>query len=215
MNQKAKSNTATGNPIFDRGCHFAAGVLGYQRGDERKLPTYFTKHNHNAKAWLEGWDYGKVLTAPPGQQSFELFRANVMVINVHLDDDGTRKLGRALANDSDEVRQIREHLLREFERQSPGRAQARLEEFERTLAATSEFKAEGLILSGTPVRGKHLLLNAMLVTPPDLLERTHSFSVREAMLRGEPVHVPQSDEDPRDALLLIRQKALTPARAAT
>lgn len=45
--------------IFRGGCHFAAGAQAAFEKREEALPSYLTKPNgHNAKAWLNGWEFG-------------------------------------------------------------------------------------------------------------------------------------------------------------
>lgn len=213
MNQVIDLTPVTETQTYKRGGHFAAGVAAYRQSEPRTLPSYFLKNNQNTKAWLAGWDYGKLLTAPPAQQSFEQFRENTIVVNVRQRDDGTWELGWPLNQHADEAERQRRRLLAEYERRAPGNGEAILEQFERTLTDCNP-TGDVVILSGHPCRGKHLLLNSLLVTPPDLLHRVHDSEIAHAALNGDAVHVPESEADPRDSLLAARQRASAALQAS-
>ena len=200
--------------VFARGAHFAQGVDAFRRDEPRVLPTYFSDpDNHDATAWLNGWDHGKVLAAPAAQQPYEVFCENTLVFHVHRAHDGNWKLGRALGDGPDEVARLRLTLLSEYGRRSAAQAHALLEQFERTLAG-ADIWGDVVFLAGHLARGKHFILNTMLMTPPDILERVHEQEVAMAVHNGAAVHVPESAEDPREALLARRQRSVTPVAAA-
>ncbi|MGF6440451.1 hypothetical protein [Paraburkholderia youngii] len=210
MNKQVQHSSAAGGAVVLRGCHFAAGVGSYRRGEPRELPKYFTKpSNHNANAWLNGWDYGKVLTAAPAQQSFEAFCENTLIINVHRGDYGQWKLGRALDDTPADLARLRRGLVNEYTHMSAAHAHAHalLDHFERTLT-NCDLVGDVVLLDGHKVRGKHFILNTMLVMPPDILERVYSDAVRRAAVGGEPVFVPEAGEDPREALLARRHTTM-------
>lgn len=51
--------------IFEKGCHYAAGVGAFRDGIPRALPSYFTKPKcANAKAWFAGWDHDRTRQRP-------------------------------------------------------------------------------------------------------------------------------------------------------
>lgn len=147
-------------------------------------------------------------TTPPWLQSFEEFRDNAFVINVHRGEDGKFTLGRALGDQMESEQQQRS-LMHEFDRRSPQHANALMDQFRHQLAETANM-ADVVLLSGHTVGGKHFLLNTLLVTPRDIFERAYDASIAEVAARGEPVYVPATNEDPREKLLAEREAAEPP-----
>ncbi|MFP3637682.1 hypothetical protein [Paraburkholderia sp. SIMBA_054] len=140
---------------------------------------------------------------PIWQLSFEDFCACSIVIDIHRNADGIFVVGKAMGEDIETSSHQMKLLEAEYERRSPGNGADLLVRFKARLA-NSDFAGDVIVLSGSEIGAKHLVLNTMLVTPPNLLIAAYESTVSDAIARGESVHVPGTDEDPRERLLKAR-----------
>lgn len=148
------------------------------------------------------------LAEPIWKRSREDFDANTIVVDVHRVEGGGFALGKALSSNETDARKQAETLLNEYRRRSPGKESLLMAQFERTLRSTN-FTGDAVILSGSAVSGKHVLLNTMLTTPPDLLARAYESEISSAIARGDAVFVVGTGEDPRERLLVERTNSKT------
>lgn len=145
---------------------------------------------------------------PTHLQSLEDFRRNVVVVNVHKHEDALRgfAIGRAeIAAKAGENERQYQALLDMFEAELPGYGGLLLAGFEQTLT-NARFTSEVFHVDRSKAGGKSIILNAMLVTPEDIVTRVYDHAIHNAIERGEPVFVGESAEDPRDALLARRSR---------
>jgi hypothetical protein len=145
----------------------------------------------------------------PSMQSPEDFRANTRIVNITKLDNGNFTVGTYLAT-QESIDQEIGGLIELFDREVPGYGGLLYSAFASSLAG-SDITGDALFLDRHKVGGKSLILNTMLVTPPDLVARVYEREIERALSAGEHVFVGSTTEDPREKLLSIRNANSEPS----
>jgi hypothetical protein len=168
----------------------------------KRLSVTFTHQGHLKEIILN--------TKPqaPWLQTFEEFMCATIIVDVHQTESGGyafgKAMGEALMQSSAQV----EALQAEFVK-AKGNIEGLklLEAFKRKLESI-DYDFDVIFIAGHTGGMKHVLLNNLLVTPPDLLMRAFEYNIRIAIDEGLSVPVPGTDVDPRETLLAQRSHSI-------